>query len=152
MATERNQVRDSGRKGASALSTTHRKMLDTASLGRAAGASRIVAARAGLLACVLNQNCRIPVRASALSAGKISCTRHASRMSLQPQFGAAGSKVTLHVAFLDEDHSNSRGTVASLEGARLERSLDCRRREGESLLIRAYTRNGSRAGCVSATL
>jgi hypothetical protein len=42
-------------------------------------------------------------------------------------------KIILHIAFFDKGHGKSSGSVACLSGARLERNLECRRREGETL-------------------
>ena len=42
-------------------------------------------------------------------------------------------KMFLHIAFFDESHGKSSCSVACLNGARLEPSLECRRREGRTL-------------------
>src|SRR5208283_2606808 len=48
-------------------------------------------------------------------------------------------QVVLYIALLDEAHGSSSGMVACLKDARLERSLECRRREGRNgLLSQAY--------------
>src|SRR5579863_6025037 len=67
---------------------------------------------------------------------------------LQMDLGAvAGREMILHIGFLDEAHGGSNGSVACLNGARLERSLECRRREGKNgLSTPAYACRGSLAG------
>src|ERR1039458_3253144 len=42
-------------------------------------------------------------------------------------------KMLLYIALLDEGHGKSSHSVENLSGARLKRSLECRRREGETL-------------------
>ena len=55
-------------------------------------------------------------------------------------------QVVLDIALLDEAHVGSSGAVAYLKDARLERSLECRRREGENgLLFQAYAYLSPRA-------
>ena len=51
-----------------------------------------------------------------------------------------GGKILVHIAFLDEGHGNSDRSVACLNGARLKRSSECRRREGETLTITSSLR------------
>jgi hypothetical protein len=48
-------------------------------------------------------------------------------MSICPK---RGRQMVIHIAFLEETHDGSSRTVAYLKDGRLERSLDCRRREG----------------------
>ena len=58
-----------------------------------------------------------------------------------------GMQVVLHIAFLDEAHGGSSRSVACLKVTRLERSLECWRREGENeLLFQAYAYQSLRAG------
>jgi hypothetical protein len=47
-------------------------------------------------------------------------------------FVPAGRKMILYIAFLDEAHGSSSRSVTNLNGARLERSMECRRREGKA--------------------
>src|SRR5208337_1824062 len=57
-----------------------------------------------------------------------------------------GMQVVLHIAALDGTHGGSSRSVACLKVARLERSLECWRREGTNeLLFQAYTRHDPRA-------
>jgi hypothetical protein len=49
------------------------------------------------------------------------------QMSICPK---RGRQMVIHIAFLEETHDGSSRTVAYLKDGRLERSLDCRRREG----------------------
>jgi hypothetical protein len=60
----------------------------------------------------------------------------------------AGRQVVLYIAFLDEAHGGSSRSVAYLKDARLERSLECRRREGENgLLLQAYAYQSLLSAC-----
>ena len=52
-----------------------------------------------------------------------------SQMYLSP---IAGRKMIFDVGFVDKTHGSSSRSVAYLHDARLEQSLDCRRREGEA--------------------
>lgn len=53
----------------------------------------------------------------------------------------------LHIASNDDAHAGSSGSVAEEEDARLERSLECRRREGKNeLLLQAYAYKSLCAG------
>jgi hypothetical protein len=68
------------------------------------------------------------------------CTRLRCRNSRRAYGGArlyacmpACGKIVRHIAFLYEGHGNSSRSAACLSGTRLERSLECRRREGETL-------------------
>jgi hypothetical protein len=44
---------------------------------------------------------------------------------------SASGEVVIYIFLLDEHRDNSNGSVACLNGARLERSQDCRKREFE---------------------
>ena len=60
--------------------------------------------------------------------------------SSQMYLGAvAGRKVILYICFLDEAHGSSSRSVACLEGARLKRSPECRRREGGNSVSSKHT-------------
>ena len=62
----------------------------------------------------------------------------------------ARRQMVLHVALLREAHGDSSGLVAYLKDARLERSLECRRREGEDgVLFQAYAYPSLRADGLS---
>jgi hypothetical protein len=65
----------------------------------------------------------------------------------------AGRQMVLHIALPDLAHGDSSGSVAYLKDARLERSLECRRREGENkVLLRAYAHASLRADGLSYLL
>jgi hypothetical protein len=56
--------------------------------------------------------------------------------------------VVLYIAFLDEAHGGSSRSVAYLKDARLERSLECRRREGKNeLQFQAYAYQSLLSAC-----
>jgi len=58
----------------------------------------------------------------------------------------ARRQMVLDIAFVDETHGGSSGSVAYLKDARLKRSLECRRREGkDGLLLQAYANQSQRA-------
>jgi hypothetical protein len=74
-----------------------------------------------------------------LGRGEAGGVELAFRMAQMDLCAVAGSQVVLHVAFFNGAHGGSSGSVAYLKDARLERSLECRRREGENgLLTQAY--------------
>jgi len=54
----------------------------------------------------------------------------------------AGRQVVLFVASFDQAHGDSSGSVAYLNVARLERSLECQRREGGTCSCLKHTPNG----------
>jgi hypothetical protein len=63
----------------------------------------------------------------------------------------ARRQMVLHIALPDLAHGDSSGSVAYLKVARLERSLECRRREGKNeLLFQAYASPGLRADGLSS--
>jgi hypothetical protein len=74
-----------------------------------------------------------------LSLGKTGCVGLAfgrAQMNLREE---GRTHVILHIASNDDAHAGSSGSVAEEEDARLERSLECRRREGKNgLLTQAY--------------
>lgn len=63
----------------------------------------------------------------------------------------ARRQVVLYIALPELAHSDSSGSVACLKDARLERSLECRRREGKNeVLFQAYACPSLRAGGLSS--
>lgn len=71
--------------------------------------------------------------------GKTGCIGLALGLAQMDLGAEAGRAVVLHIALPDETHGDSGRPVACLKDARLERSLECRRREGENgLLTQAY--------------
>jgi hypothetical protein len=71
--------------------------------------------------------------------GKTGCIGLALGLAQMDLGAEAGREVILHIALPDEAHGGSGRSVACLKDARLERSLECRRREGENgLLTQAY--------------
>src|SRR5208282_3025581 len=59
-----------------------------------------------------------------------------AQMNLREEGGA---HVILHVASINDAHAGSSRSVAEEEDARLERSLECRRREGKNGLLLKHT-------------
>ncbi len=68
--------------------------------------------------------------------GKAGRVRLACRNYVNPTAPSTlGSKIALYIALLDEGHRNSTRSVSCLKGARPKRCKECRRREGEKLLL-----------------
>ncbi len=80
-----------------------------------------------------------------LRPGEAGCIRLACSLKWMQACSPPRGKIFVHIALLDEGHGTFGRSVASLNGARLERSLECRRREEETptitLSLRAFQRS-----------
>ena len=84
---------------------------------------------------LLSQILRLWIRACGSLSRETSCIRHALWPVQMNSPMTASGKMILYIAFLDESHGNSGRSVVCLEGARLKRSLECRRREGKTMSL-----------------
>jgi len=95
---------------------------------------------------ILGKNRRIEFNCVRFGHGAGGCIGVAYRVAQMYFCMEARRQMVLHIALPDLAHGDSSGSVAFLKDARLERSLECRRREGENgLLFQAYAYLSPRA-------
>src|SRR5208283_5511004 len=82
--------------------------------------------------------------------GVTGCIGLACRVAQMYLCAKARRQMVLHITLPDLAHGDSSGSVAYLKDARLERSLECQRREGRNgLLSQAYAYPSVRADGLS---
>ena len=88
--------------------------------------------------------CEAPLNRSLTQSGEPRRIRFRRDMNM---ILVPGRKVVLHIAFLDDAHGDSSRSLDCLNVARLKRSLECRRREGNNLLLSpSYAQSHSSGG------
>lgn len=96
---------------------------------------------------ILSKTCRIGIARIEFRYGVADGIGLAYGLAQMDLGVGARRRGVLYMALLDEAHGSSSGLVACLKDARLERSLECRRRERKNgLLLQAYATPSLRAG------
>ncbi len=99
---------------------------------------------------ILSKSQWIAFDCSRFGHGVAGCIGLAYRIAQMYLCAEARRQMVLHIALPDLAHGDSSGPVAYLKDARLEPSLECRRREGKNgLLLQAYAYPSLRAGGLS---